>query len=329
MLNADVSHPDPAEGEEGPTLDPAVAPTAEAASDPAQCLAVEGETLVTTQDVLLVANSPQEPRAPSAAEATTDVADDSAATTEDNVTTEDGDGITDHSNQSARTFASAVPDVEVADGTTPPTEAELADARSSEAPLAQPAEPAGEGDSPQTEQPGVGTAEVAGGEALQAAAIADGDGPSAERLDVNEDGLVTPQDALLIANYLCDPELLALDAAALDVNGDGEITAGDFDAVVDRLGQLATTAVVVPSDGEAGDAAVEQSRLLQTAATAEHEDVEPDRRRATSWDRFAQRCDRVSRMLRQSLGLAMDERRRPCREYGEVEGEHRQRGPRH
>ena len=236
MLNADVSHPDPAEGEEAPTLDPAVAPTAEAASDPAQCLAVEGETLVTTQDVLLVANSPQEPRAPSAAEATTDVADDSAATTEDNVTTEDGDGITDHSNQSARTFASAVPDVEVADGTTPPTEAELADARSSEAPLAQPAEPAGEGDSPQTEQPGVGTAEVAGGEALQAAAIADGDGPSAERLDVNEDGLVTPQDALLIANYLCDPELLALDAAALDVNGDGEITAGDFDAVVDRLG---------------------------------------------------------------------------------------------
>jgi hypothetical protein len=54
---------------------------------------------------------------------------------------------------------------------------------------------------------------------------------SAGRLDVNDDGFVTPQDALVIANCLQEPALVSLDPDALNVDVDGQV----LGAANDRL----------------------------------------------------------------------------------------------
>jgi hypothetical protein len=67
-------------------------------------------------------------------------------------------------------------------------------------------------------------------------------------------GLVSPVDALIVANSLNDPGAFA-PTSAMDITGDGSVTGADFDAIVSALDDV--------GDGSAGEGDVANIEMAE------------------------------------------------------------------
>ncbi|TVQ59602.1 MAG: hypothetical protein EA379_10490 [Phycisphaerales bacterium] len=74
----------------------------------------------------------------------------------------------------------------------------------------------------------------------------DPDGPAGDPADVDRDGRITVNDALLVMRYITGNRDGTIDPARLDVTGDGRITTDDVVAILRRVGEV----VEVPDDDD-------------------------------------------------------------------------------
>jgi hypothetical protein len=179
MLNADPLGPESAESEGDGDVDLAGAPTAEASSEPAPRLDVNGDARVTPQDALVVANWLHESSACSAAVGTIDV------TADGRVTTEDFDAIASLLNASATTAVVGELGGDAQTERQTSARADLPNVQRPDGSPEQSVEASGEGDLPETEAPGGLTQAGPSGAAVP---TSDGYSPARALLDVNGDG---------------------------------------------------------------------------------------------------------------------------------------------